>query len=111
MELGAKDFTLNIIEQNHKGDSEKCCKEMLHNWLNGKTDCGNCSRTWDGLLPVVETVVGSETSFFIRKKVLNWEEEGLEPMENEITESKFQLADFKATWFSVDIFAYDFKKD
>ena len=88
MKLGAEHFTLNIIAQNHKGDLEKCCKEMLQNWLNGKPDCGNCSRTWDGLLPVVETVVGSEISCFIREKVLNWEEEGVVPMEQGITESK-----------------------
>lgn len=85
LELGAKDYTLNVIEHNHKGDPEMCCREMLLNWLIGKRDCGDCPRTWDDLLQVVQGVVGSEASAFIKKEVFNWEEEHMEqsPAERE----------------------------
>ena len=95
MKLGAKYFALDNIEKNHNGDLEKCCKEMLQNWLNGKPNCGNCSRTWDGLLPVVEKVVGSEISLFIKETVLNWEDEVVESMEQGTTEGKFNWLTLK----------------
>lgn len=88
LRLGAKYFTLNLVIQRHNGDPERCCSEMLQNWLNGKPDCGDCSRTWDDLLPMVQMVVGSEASSFIRMNVLNWEEVG-EAMEQETAESKY----------------------
>ena len=87
LELGAKGFTLVNIRVSNKDDPVKCCTDMLQNWLNGKQDCGNCPRTWNNFLPVVERVVGSEASTFIRKNILKWEEER-EPMEQGTAESK-----------------------
>ena len=74
LELGAKDYTLDLIQQSHKDDHEKCCREMLLNWLLGKQDSGNCPRTWNDLLRVIESVAGSKTCAFI-KEILNLEEE------------------------------------
>ena len=88
LKLGAKDFTLNIIEQDHKGDQEKCCRVMLQKWLNARQDCGDCPRTWDALLPVVQNVVGCQASAFIKKEILNWKVEEGEPMEQGPVESE-----------------------
>lgn len=85
--LGAEDFTLEVTWQSHKGNPVDCCREMLENWLKGKQNCGTCSRTWDAFLPVVESVVGSDASAFIKKNILNWEEE--EPVEHRPAESEF----------------------
>ena len=90
LKLGAKDFTLNLTEQSHSGDPLKCCREMLQNWLNGKQDCGDCLRTWDALLAVVQSVVGSEASAFIKREILKWEEEG-DPMEQGPAESEWSV--------------------
>ena len=86
LKLGAKVYTLDSIQQNHKDDLVKCCHEMLLNWLIGKRDCGDLPRTWDCLLQVVESVVGSEASAFIKSKILNWEEQHMEqrPAESEL---------------------------
>ena len=86
LKLGAKVYTLDSIQQCLKGDPEKCCSEMLLNWLIGKRDCGDLPRTWDCLLQVVESVVGSEASAFIKSKILNWEEQHMEqrPAESEL---------------------------
>ena len=88
MSLGAKDHTLKLIEQNHKGDQEKCCTEMLQNWLNGKQDCGDCPRTWDAFLPKVQSAVGTEAIEFIRREILKWDED-VQLMEEGTTESKY----------------------
>ena len=85
--LGAKTFTLDNIRQSHRNDPEECCREMLKNWLNGKQDCGDCSRTWKAFLPVVERVVGAETSAFIKQNILHWEVEW-EPIYQGSAESK-----------------------
>ena len=89
--LGAKPFTLSLTDQSHKGDPEKCFSEMLQNWLNGKPDCGDQPRTWDSLLQAVDNVVGSEVSVSIKKKILNWEEDG-EPMVLSTAESKYNCS-------------------
>lgn len=78
--LGAKNFTLLNIKASSRDDLEKCCREMLQNWIDGKQGCGDCLRTWNALLPVVQSVVGSEASDFIKSNILNWKEDG-EPME------------------------------
>ena len=78
LELGAKEYALDLILQNHKYDHGKCCREMLLNWLLGKQDSGDCPRTWNDLLRVVESVVGSKASTFIKREILNWEEERME---------------------------------
>lgn len=77
--LGAENFSLDNIQRNHVGELEvtqKCCSVMLQNWINGKPDCGNCPRTWNALLQKVQGVVGSEASDFIKRKILNWKEDG-----------------------------------
>ena len=89
LKLGAKDFTLNVTERNHKGDSQTCCTEMLQNWLNGKQDCGELSRRWDCLLQVVKSVAGSEASAFMKREILNWEEGEGEPMEQGTAKSEY----------------------
>ena len=60
---------------------------MLQNWLKGEQDCGNCPRTWDALLTIIQNVVGSQASAVI-KEILNWDEEegeatGQRPAESE----------------------------
>lgn len=72
--LGAKDFTLKNIKTD-KVDCEECCKEMLHNWCNGKPDCGSLEVTWETLLDKVESAVDSEASKYIRREILKIEDE------------------------------------
>ena len=71
LKLGAKEYTLDSIQESHDDDHEKCCREMLLNWLLGKQDSGDCPKTWDDFLHKVESVVGSEASTFIRSNILN----------------------------------------
>ena len=91
LKLGAKDYTLDLVQQSHKGDPEKCCLEMLLNWLIGKQDCGDCPRTWDDLLRVIESEMGSEACGFIKKEILNSAEEQVERRPVEGTSVHFML--------------------
>ena len=79
--LGAKDFTLKGIDVTNKGDCEKCCKEMLHNWCNGKPDCGSLHHpvTWETLIDKVERAVNSEASMYIRREIVRIEDEANSP--------------------------------
>lgn len=87
LKLGAAAGTLDIIQKSYRDDLEKCCMEMLQNWLNGKENCGDCERTWDGLLPVVKSAVGCEASALIKRDILHWKEAG-ESVRQGTTESK-----------------------
>ena len=78
LKLGAKEYALDLIQESHDDDREKCCREMLLNWLLGNQDSGDCPRTWDDLLQVVESAVGSEASTFIKSNILNWKKGQLE---------------------------------
>lgn len=91
LKLGAKDYTLDLIQKSHEGDPERCCSEMLLNWLIGKQDCGDCPRTWDDLLKVIETEMGSEACAFIKKEILHWAEDQVERRPVEGTSVHFVL--------------------
>ena len=91
LKLGAKDYTLDCIQQSHEGEPEKCCSEMLLNWLIGKQDCGDCPRTWNDLLKVIESEMGPEACAFIKKEILNWAEEQVERRPVEGTSVHFML--------------------
>lgn len=91
LKLGAKDYTLDFIQQSHEGEPNQCCSEMLLNWLIGKQDCGDCPRTWDDLLKVIESEMGSEPCVFIKNEILNWTEEQTEWRPAEGTSVHFML--------------------
>jgi len=43
--------TLQIISSNCGNDAERCCKDLLHRWLQG-----TANPTWDELLSAIENL-------------------------------------------------------
>ena len=53
--------TLNVIEEKHCHDPEKCCNEMFKYWLN------NCDPTWDKMIDALEQIQQDELAAAINR--------------------------------------------
>ena len=86
LSLGVADHNLDNIKHSPNNGPEECCRMMLQKWRNGY---GCVPITWDGLLPVVQKMVGDDASSFIKKEILQWEEEEGKPLAKKPCKSEY----------------------
>ena len=62
---------LDIIQENHRGDIERCCTEMLKHWLNVDTKA-----SWDKLIDALEKIGQNSLAEKIKEDIIK-EDKGI----------------------------------
>ena len=62
---------LDIIQENHRGDIERCCTEMLKHWLNVDTKA-----SWDKLIDALEKIEQNSLAEKIKEDIIK-EDKGI----------------------------------
>ena len=65
VKLGLENHELSIIEENHRGDVERCRTEMLGCWLNNAT-----TPTWEAVAEALDMMNEHGVADTIRKKYI-----------------------------------------